>query len=176
MSEYKLGEEYLFSNDGLEWVEGTLYRVKDLLNYMWPYENTLGTTFAKIKSKEKPQRRLYTQSMYKNGEPLEVGMWFKCFNGLERECLLPVDTNGYVVSNKICGAYGFYKPLPFPDPVKLIDKEVYQVTYKDYATGLHYIVKGFYNKHIKAFMGFTGTCYPEASCTNIRPMKVDESR
>ena len=162
MSEYKVGEEYLFSNDKITWEEGVLFE----------FEHWSGlTTYSQYKSKsktfkyckEKPQRKLYTQSMYDNGEPIEVGMWFMGLEGGELKCLLPVDTEGDVVATKSNGAYGFYQPVPYPDPDKLVDGNAYEFENNKVT------INGLYDED--GYMWYFRTKIKLEHCINIRPMK-----
>ena len=170
MNDYIVGEEYLFSNDGEGWLKGRL----DFLDWdryrtaMRVYKSN-GKVFHRIKTIEKPERKLYTQSMHDNGQPIEVGMWFIGAKSKEYECLIPPESTGCVVYMDV-GRYHIIPPIPFPDPVKLINGKPYMFDY----CGKE--VLGFYSSHYKGFVDTMSSAVdrPVDDCTSIRTMKVDE--
>ena len=166
MKELIIGEEYLFSNNGTHWKKDELRKVRDS-NSTYRYL-TNDFSYMSIKPIEPEERKLYTQSMYDNDEPIEVGMWFKNTANEDLECLLSVDIEGDAVSIDKDGAYVFMPPLPFPDPDELIDGNAYLVKFgkSDYYA--------LYDEDNDEFIFHRNTNVGSHSCTNIRELTVKD--
>ena len=167
MKELIIGEEYLFSNNGTHWKKDELRKVRDS-NSIYRYL-TNDFSYMSIKPIEPEERKLYTQSMYDNDEPIEVGMWFKDGRDDEHKCLLATDADGDVVILKDDGAYSCRKPKPFPDPIKLIDGKPYLYVNRDIER------VGFYTDEHKGFRAEVegmNIVYLIELCTNIRELTV----
>lgn len=167
MDNLEIGKEYLFSDNKRDWTKGELEVITDIESDLFPYFCKSGIWFTYIKPLEKPERKLYTQSMKDAGKPIEVGMWFLNAFGEDVECVLGADIKGKIAYIQNGESY-FTMPkgaVPFPDPVKLEDGEAYEFDYMNKTR------KGVYEEEYDRFVFINGWARSTAS-TNIKHLTV----
>jgi len=167
MDNLEFGKEYLFSDDGVNWFKRKFSEIGERCS---PYRyrvkpSNLGFRHVKPLREEKPERKLYTQSMKDAGKPIEVGMWFKTVEDEEFKCLLTPDSGGYICY--LCkDEYEILRDIylrPFPDPLELINGEAYEFEYEGEST------KGIYREGSFNFMSKVSV----EGCTNIKYLPLN---